>query len=73
MDKKDDALRKFGKRVAAIRMEKGLTVRDLSIATGIEQIKIAKIEAGKVNLLFTTILALAKALSVNPDELLSVL
>jgi transcriptional regulator with XRE-family HTH domain len=72
MDKKDDALRKFGKQVAALRAKKGLTVRDLAFATGLEQVRIARIEAGKVNLLFTTILVLAKALEVSPDELLSI-
>jgi transcriptional regulator with XRE-family HTH domain len=71
MDQKEDVLRKFGRQLAALRAQKQLSVRELAMAAGLEPARVMKIEAGKVNLLFTTILALARALEVSPDELLS--
>jgi transcriptional regulator with XRE-family HTH domain len=70
MDRKEDVLRTFGRQLAALRKQKQLSIKELATAAGLEPAKVMKIEAGKVNLLFTTILALAHALEVSPDELL---
>jgi len=69
MDRKEDVLRTFGRQLAALRAQKQLSIKELAAAAGLEPAKVMKIEAGKVNLLFTTILALARALEVSPDEL----
>jgi DNA-binding XRE family transcriptional regulator len=70
MDRKDIAMRKFGRRLAFLRRQKGFSQRELAAAAGLEYRQVVAIEAGKVNLLFTTILALAKGLEVTPDQLL---
>jgi len=70
MDRKEEALRQFGRRLTALRQQKGLSIRQLAIAAGLEYRQIEQIEAGRVNLLFTTLLALAKGLGVAPDQLL---
>jgi transcriptional regulator with XRE-family HTH domain len=70
MERKEEVLRKFGKQVAAIRRQKQLSIPQLAIATGLRPGKLVRIEAGKVNLLFTSILALSKGLGISPDELL---
>lgn len=70
MERKEELLKKFGKQLATLRKQRNLSVRELATAANLEYGNVRKIEAGKVNLLFTTILALARALEVSPDELL---
>ena len=70
---KDVALRKFGQRLAALRRQKRLSVRELAARSGLTGRQIEQIEAGKINLLFTTIVALARGLGVDPEELLETL
>jgi transcriptional regulator with XRE-family HTH domain len=69
MDRKEKVLRKFGKRLTALKKEKGLSTRELAAAAGLEFRQVLQIEAGKTNLLFTTILSLSKGLEVTPDKL----
>ena len=64
-------LKKFGKHVAKLRKDKGLSLRDLSYACDIDNSKISKIEKGLINITFTTILQLAEALNVPVSELMS--
>lgn len=49
---------------------KSLSLRELSYACDIDNSKISKIEKGQINITFTTILQLAKALEISPSELL---
>jgi transcriptional regulator with XRE-family HTH domain len=70
MERKEELLKKFGRQLAALRKQKRLSIRQLAAAADLEYKKVQRIEAGKVNLLFTTILALARALEVDPEELL---
>jgi transcriptional regulator with XRE-family HTH domain len=67
------ALRKFGAQITAIRQQKKITVGELAIASGLEPAHIGRIEAGEINLLLTTILALAKGLGIEPAKLLETL
>ncbi len=69
MDRKEKLLRKFGKRLTALKKEKGMTTRELAAAAGLEYRQVLQIEAGKTNLLFTTIVALAKGLEMSPHKL----
>ena len=64
-------LKKLGANIKRLREEKGLSFRELSYACDIDNSKISKIEKGQINITFTTILQLAKALEVNPSELLT--
>jgi transcriptional regulator with XRE-family HTH domain len=70
MHRNEEAMREFGRRLVVLRQQKGLSQRELAAAAGLEYRQIVRIEEGKVNLLFTTILALAKGLELGPDRLL---
>jgi transcriptional regulator with XRE-family HTH domain len=70
MDRSEKALRQFGRRLTELREQKELTIRDLARRSGLDARQISRIETGKVNLLFSTILALARGLGVSPEELL---
>lgn len=70
MHRNEDAMRRFGRHLAVLRKQKGLSLRELAVASGLGYRQIVQIEAGEVNLLFTTLLALSKGLGVTPDQLL---
>ncbi|MDR3711751.1 MAG: helix-turn-helix transcriptional regulator [Puia sp.] len=67
-DKK--ALKKFGENLQKLRKEQGFSLREMSYACSIDNSKIAKIEKGRINVTFTTILQLAGALETPPSALL---
>lgn len=64
-------LKKLGANIKRLREMKNLSLRELSYACDIDNSKISKIEKGQINITFTTILQLAKALEISPSELLS--
>ncbi|HET9056389.1 MAG: helix-turn-helix domain-containing protein [Chitinophagaceae bacterium] len=63
-------LKKLGANIKRLREMKNLSLRELSYACDIDNSKISKIEKGQINITFTTILQLAKALEISPSELL---
>ena len=63
-------IKKFGLNIKKLREAKELSFRELSYACDIDNSKISKIEKGQINITFTTILQLARALEVTPSELL---
>ncbi|MBS1731817.1 MAG: helix-turn-helix transcriptional regulator [Bacteroidetes bacterium] len=63
-------LKRLGLNIKKLREAKGLSFRELSYACEIDHSKISKIEKGLINITFTTILQLAKALETTPSELL---
>jgi transcriptional regulator with XRE-family HTH domain len=63
-------LKKLGANIKRLREIKNLSLRELSYACDIDNSKISKIEKGQINITFTTILQLAKALEISPSELL---
>ena len=63
-------LKRLGLNIKRLREAKGLSFRELSYACEIDHSKISKIEKGQINITFTTILQLAKALETTPSELL---
>ena len=63
-------LKKLGANIKRLRESKNLSLRELSYECDIDNSKISKIEKGQVNITFTTILQLAKALAVSPSDLL---
>ena len=69
MDRKEKVLRKFGKRLIALRKEKSFSTRELAVAAGLEYRQVLQIESGETNLLLTTILSLARGLDIPPDQL----
>ncbi len=60
-------LRLLGRAIDEIRAQGGLSVRDLSIATGIEESTIQAVEAGQVDADFDMLLRLAEALGLRPS------
>jgi transcriptional regulator with XRE-family HTH domain len=73
MERNEKSLRRFGQRLAVLREQKQLSIGDLSKRSGVNSRQLIRIEAGQVNILFTTILALARGLGITPEELLEFL
>ncbi|WKB81807.1 helix-turn-helix transcriptional regulator [Cellulophaga lytica] len=69
---KDIFLKLFGKQIKQLRVEKKLSLRELSIRCNIDYSDISKIEKGKRNIQLSTLLELAKGLEVHPKELLNI-
>jgi len=70
MDQKDEVLKKFGRYLTALRKERKLSVEELAAATGLTAHKLGRIEAGEVDILFTTVVMLSRGLDITPGELL---
>lgn len=59
----------LGENVRRIRMAKGLTQLDLEAATGIDRGDISRIENGRMDIQFSSIVKLAEGLEVNTASL----
>jgi transcriptional regulator with XRE-family HTH domain len=70
MERNEKSLRRFGQLLAVMREERNLSLRDLALRSGLDPRQLARIEAGGVNIHFTTILGLARGLGITPEELL---
>ena len=70
MERNEKSLRRFGQILTERREKKNWGVRDLALRSGLDPRQLTRIEAGKVNIHFTTILALARGLGITPEELL---
>ena len=66
----DNLLLRLGRQLQAVRKERNLTQRDVYQQTGIHA---ARIERGKVNLSFATLLTLCQTLGVKMWEVLKAL
>lgn len=66
-----ELLKQFGAILRQIRSEKGLTLLELEVRTGINEGDISKIENGKKNLAFTTLVKLAVGLEISVSKLLA--
>lgn len=64
-------IKAFGKRLKAIRQNKGLTQLDLELESGISRTEISRIENGLKNIEFYTIVRLAESLDIKIAELFS--
>lgn len=70
-DENKQELEQFGSILKQLRIEKGHTLLDLEVRTGINEGTLSKIENGKKNFNFTTLVKLAKGLEVPVSKLLS--
>jgi HTH-type transcriptional regulator, competence development regulator len=61
-------IQKFGKRLREIRELKNLSQLDLELRSGINRTEISRIENGKKNIEFFTIIKLSEALGVKLVE-----
>lgn len=57
------------KNLARIRRDRGLSQQQLADMAGVHQATISKLESGNLNPTLESIIAVAKALSVEPQEL----
>ncbi len=62
-------LQSFGSRVRELRLKKGLTQEQLAYEAEVELSQIHRIEAGKTNLTFSTLAAVASGLGITISEL----
>ena len=61
----------FGQRVRKYRKEQNLTQTELGQVTGLDRWRISRIECGKGNATFDTILMVANGLGTSPSILLA--
>ncbi|WP_233276858.1 helix-turn-helix domain-containing protein [Mucilaginibacter paludis] len=61
----------FGKRLKYLRQSKNLTYRKMALLCNVEYADIQRYETGKVNITLLSLGELAKALEVDPQELLN--
>lgn len=67
---KKNILIAFGEKVRELRKEKGLSQEDLSFKADLHRTYIGMIERAEKNITLINIEKIAKALEVQPDELL---
>ena len=70
MTAKENALAKFAAHLKELREAQGISIRELAARSDLEYSQVQRIEKGKVNIAFTTLLALADGLNLSPDTLL---
>lgn len=69
---KKNVLIAFGEKVRELRKEKGLSQEDLSFKADLHRTYIGMIERAEKNITLINIEKIAKALEVQPDELLKI-
>lgn len=67
-----DELIILGEQIKKLRTDRGYTIRTLAAVTRIDKMQIVKIEAGRVDVRFTTLCRLALALNVTQHELIPI-
>lgn len=70
MDRKEESLHEFGKRLTFLREKRGFTIEILAARSGLDAGLIGRIEAGEFDFPITMLYVLAEALGVSMDELL---
>jgi len=70
MTQRDKILTKFAKRLTSIREKQGISIRELAIRADLEYSHVQRIEKGKVNFAYSTLVALADGLGISIAELL---
>ena len=70
MNNKEKILLRFATHLTKLRKEKGLSIRQLAASSGLEYSQVQRIEKGKVNFAFTTLVTLAQGLDIDLHILL---
>ena len=63
-------IKKLGEKIRETRLNKKITQEDLAYSCGLEYSQINRIELGKVNTSISHLFLIAKALKVDPKELI---
>lgn len=67
---KDTKLLKLASHITEVRNTKNLSIHGLAQAAGIEYALMQRIEKGKVNLQFTTLVAISRGLDMHFDDMI---
>jgi transcriptional regulator with XRE-family HTH domain len=70
MTGKEKILLRFAAHLTRMRQDKGYSIRQLAAASGLEYSQVQRIEKGKVNFAFTTLVSLAQGLDMDMNDLL---
>lgn len=63
-------LESFGRRLAALRVQRGLSQEELGAASGLRAVEVRRVERGQRDLSVLVLAELARALSVPPGDLM---
>lgn len=66
---REKELKALGKRIKEIRKSKGLTQLDLAVRVNKDYSSIARVETGRTNPTYTTLVKIAQGLEVSVGEL----
>ncbi|MFC6100766.1 helix-turn-helix domain-containing protein [Olivibacter domesticus] len=69
MESKEEILQNFGRILLEAIESKGISIRKLALASGLEYTQVQRITKGKVNLELSTVIALCNGLEITPAEL----
>ena len=70
MAQREKILLKFAKRLTALREKAGISIRELAIRSDLEYSQVQRIEKGKVNFSYSTLVSLAEGLNISLPQLL---
>lgn len=63
-------LQSFGRRLAALRVQRGLSQEELAAASGLVEAEVRRVERGQCDLSVIVLADIARALSVQPADLM---
>lgn len=63
-------LQSFGRRLAALRVQRGLSQEELAAASGLVAAEVRRVERGQRDLSVVALADLARALSIEPADLM---
>jgi len=69
---KEKLLVSFGQLLRKVRLNKGLSYRELAQQCDVDHSQISKIEKGQVSIQLTTLFELAQGLNIHPKELIDI-
>lgn len=61
----EDGIKRFGKRLRQVRIEKGFSQEELAYSSGLTLSQIARIETGKINTSLSTVFIIVRTLNVD--------
>lgn len=65
-----DVLARFGRKLRAVRVEKGISQEELAHRSGLHRTYVSSVERGERNVSLVNIAKLANALGVKPSDLM---
>ena len=63
-------LQSFGRRLSALRVQRGLSLEQLAAATGLGEVEVRRVERGQRDLSVIALAEIARALDIQPADLM---